>query len=64
MMEIQFSGAGAPYDAMMRQAVATLDWAAVEALIPWWTQSWITMPSSRPRQRLAIVGGIQWPDSC
>ena len=33
MMEIHFSGAGAPYDAMMRQAVETLDWAAIEALM-------------------------------
>nr|AGD93286.1 hypothetical protein orf508 [uncultured bacterium]AGD93327.1 hypothetical protein orf508 [uncultured bacterium] len=33
MMEIHFSGAGAPYDAMMRQAVETLDWPAIEALL-------------------------------
>jgi hypothetical protein len=33
MMEIHFSGAGAPYDAMMRQVVETLDWAAIEALM-------------------------------
>ena len=33
MMEIHFSGAGAPYDAMMRQAAETLDWAAIKALI-------------------------------
>jgi hypothetical protein len=33
MMEIHFSGAGAPHDAMMRQAVDTLDWTAVEALM-------------------------------
>ena len=33
MMEIHFSGAGSPYDAMMRQAVETLDWAAIEALM-------------------------------
>jgi hypothetical protein len=33
MMEIHFSGAGAPYDAMMRQAAETFDWAAIEALM-------------------------------
>ena len=33
MMEIHFSGAGPPYDAMMRQVVETLDWSAVEALM-------------------------------
>ena len=33
MMEIHFSGAGAPYDAMMRQAAETLDWVAIKALI-------------------------------
>ena len=33
MMEIHFSGAGAPYDAMMRQAAETLDWAAIKALM-------------------------------
>jgi len=33
MMEVHFSGAGAPYDAMMRQAVETLDWTAIEALM-------------------------------
>jgi hypothetical protein len=33
MMEIHFSGAGQPYDQMMRQAVETLDWAAIEALM-------------------------------
>ena len=33
MMEIHFSGAGSPYDAMMRQAVETFDWAAIEALM-------------------------------
>lgn len=33
MMEIHFSGAGAPYDAMMRQAVETFDWPAIEALL-------------------------------
>jgi hypothetical protein len=31
--QIHFSGAGAPYDAMMRQAVETLDWAAIAALM-------------------------------
>jgi hypothetical protein len=33
MMEIHFSGAGAPYDAMMRQAAETLDWAAIKGLM-------------------------------
>lgn len=33
MMEIHFSGAGPPYDAMMRQAVETFDWVAIEALL-------------------------------
>ena len=33
MMEIHFSGAGQPYDAMMRQAIETVDWAAIEALM-------------------------------
>ena len=33
MMEIHFSGAGSPYDAMMRQAAETFDWGAIEALM-------------------------------
>jgi hypothetical protein len=33
MLEIHFSGAGAPYDAMMREAVETFDWGAIEALL-------------------------------
>jgi hypothetical protein len=33
MMEIHFSGAGAPYDALMRQAAETFDWVAIEALM-------------------------------
>ena len=32
MMEIHFSGAGPPYDAMMRR-LFTFDWAAIEALM-------------------------------
>lgn len=32
-MEIHFSGAGPPYDAMMPQAVETVDWARIEALL-------------------------------
>lgn len=33
MMEIHFSGHGAPYDAAMREAAATLDWAALRSLM-------------------------------
>jgi hypothetical protein len=33
MLEIHFSGAGSPYDAMMRQAAETFDWGAIEALM-------------------------------
>jgi hypothetical protein len=33
MMEVHFSGAGAPYDSMMRQAAETFDWRAIEALM-------------------------------
>ncbi len=33
MMEIHYSGAGSPYDELMRQAVETMDWAAIEALM-------------------------------
>lgn len=33
MMEIHFSGAGSPYDGMMRQAVESLDWSSIEALL-------------------------------
>ena len=33
MMEIHFSGAGSPYDALMRQAAETLDWGAIETMM-------------------------------
>jgi len=33
MMEVHFSGAGSPYDAMMREAAETFDWGAIEALM-------------------------------
>lgn len=33
MIEIHFSGAGSPYDPMMRQAAETFDWGAIEALM-------------------------------
>jgi hypothetical protein len=33
MMEIHFSGRGAPYDTAMREVAATLDWAALRSLM-------------------------------
>jgi hypothetical protein len=33
MMEIHFSGRGAPYDAAMREAVASLDWSTLRTLM-------------------------------